>query len=190
MNVSGSSGRFSRSSVTQSFMYAVTPHRSRYSSASSEAASAAGGACLERGGMSRRRRRRRQDGASACSGMERTGRNRVGKLLKRALFTAQHTRYPQARQRYVSCAPTQRVPHPLRRVLLAHPLVTPLALLPQSPLEASSLLPALCPPRRPRACPPTMSLAPLPGRHPWRVHAPHPLIGGSISIDCMCRARL
>ena len=48
MNESGSSGLFSRRSVTQSFMYAVTPHRSRYSSASSEPASAVVGACRAR----------------------------------------------------------------------------------------------------------------------------------------------
>ena len=48
MNESGSSGLFSRSRVTQSFMYAVTPHRSRYSSASSEPASAVVGACRAR----------------------------------------------------------------------------------------------------------------------------------------------
>ena len=118
MNVSGSSGRFSRSSVTQSFMYAVTPHRSRYSSASSEAASAAGGDCLDRGGI--RSRLRRQDGALVLTVRKRNklvaSHSEQGCLLHNTHDIYRPGRFQRTHQARST---------PSRRVLLTHPLVTP-----------------------------------------------------------------
>eukprot|EP00964_Phaeocystis_antarctica_P040340 scaffold23062_cov55-Phaeocystis_antarctica.AAC.4 len=101
MNISGSSGRFSRSRVTQSFMYAVTPHRSRYSSASSEPASAVVGACRARaarhmpgGILALPRVATRSQQVSLCTNSERSKRR---PNEPHALRIAQHTLSPAAR---------------------------------------------------------------------------------------------